>query len=52
MIWKQKKTEDDFETRKELAIAAITVVYNNVPESKKVRDALKWAIDVLEKQEE
>ena len=49
MLWKNKK-EDDFETKKEMAIETITVVYNNVQENKRLCDALAWAIDVLKAQ--
>lgn len=39
-------------TKKELAIATIQVVYNSVPENQKLREALKWAMDELNKVEE
>ena len=49
MIWRHKQDEDSFETKQELAVAAITSLYNAVPESRKLRSALRWAIDILEK---
>lgn len=52
MIWKHKQDTESFEARKELAIAAITSLYNAVPESRKLRDALQWALGALEEQEE
>lgn len=39
-------------TKKELAMAVIKVVRDNVPESPEVQDALTWAMKVLEKTEE
>jgi len=49
MIWRHKQDEESFEAKQELAVAAITSLYNAVPESRKLRSALRWAIDVLEK---
>ena len=48
---KAKKTEQEmsFETKKELAIAAIQALYNGVPEYRKLRAALAWAATVLDK---
>lgn len=38
-------------TKKELAMAAIKVVRDNVPESPEMQDALTWALKVLDKAE-
>lgn len=39
-------------TKKELAIATIKVVRDNVPEKPQLQDALSWAMKVLEDAEE
>lgn len=49
MIWRHKQDEESFEAKQELAVAAITSLYNAVPESRKLRSALRWAINILEK---
>ena len=50
MIFKkpEKKTAYVQITKKELAMAAIKVVRDNVPESPEMQDALTWAMKVLE----
>lgn len=54
MIFKkpEKKTAYVQITKKELAMAAIKVVRDNVPESPEMQDALTWAMKVLEDAEE
>ena len=53
MIFKkpEKKTAYVQITKKELAMAAIKVVRDNVPESPEMQDALTWALKVLNKAE-
>lgn len=53
MIFKKPEKESAYVkiTKKELAMAAIKVVRDNVPESPEMQDALTWALKVLNKAE-
>ena len=54
MFWKKPKeaTITIKTTKKEIAIATLTAVYNAVPESKELREAITWAVGVLQEQED
>lgn len=54
MLWKKPKeaTITLKATKKDTAIATLTAVYNAVPESKELREAIEWAVDILKKEEE
>jgi len=54
MLWKKPKeaTITLKATKKDIAIATLTAVYNAVPESKELREAIEWAVDILKKEEE
>lgn len=54
MLWKKPKeaTITLKATKKDIAIATLEAVHRAVPESKELREAIEWAVGVLEKQEE
>lgn len=54
MLWKKPKeaTITLKATKKDIAIATLMAVYNAVPESKELREAIEWAVAVLQKEED